>query len=106
QQELCADVGGERVVVNARAREGEAAELIGAAKGVDVVVVGEETCVGASEPRLGVVERHAQGVGRLIGERAVKIKPATGAGVELHALAEGGRGGTDSGQTRAAAEGE
>jgi hypothetical protein len=101
---LTADVGGERVVIDAPAREGEARELVGRARRVDVLVEGREERVAAGEPRLRVVERKVQLVRRLVVDARVDVERVGGAGVERRALSERERGGADAREVGARAE--
>src|SRR5829696_9056798 len=88
QEELAARVPPERGVVDAPAGEDEARELVGAPQRVDVVVEGDEPRVLAHEPRLVVVQRHPQRVGRLVGEAALDRPLVARARVERRVLAE------------------
>src|SRR2546421_6201366 len=74
EEELAEVVRGDRVVVNAPAREGEARELVCGLERVDVLVEGDAASVVAREPVLREAERHVEVVRRLVGNVAVRVE--------------------------------
>jgi hypothetical protein len=88
EQELTANVRCERVVINAGPRKNEARELISPAQRVDVVIKSYQAGIVTTQPRLGIVERHSQRVGWLIGKVTVEVKRTPGARIESYVLAK------------------
>jgi phosphomannomutase len=74
KHELTTCVGRQRVIVDARAQEKKAGELIGGTKRIDVILVGEQMGIVSSQSILGIIQGQGEFVRRLISPLSSRLK--------------------------------